>query len=94
MISSYTPFVKREWPRTKTALSEKDVKSNGRPRPPGFDKFESFVMMTSLQNIIISGDQGLLMLMVQEISDEDDQATKHYSFYLNVLWPDYLYQKF
>ena len=31
---------------------------------PGFDRFESFGnMMNSLQNIVISGAQGLLMLM-------------------------------
>ena len=28
--------------RTKTGLAEKDVKSNGRPMPPGFDRLESF----------------------------------------------------
>ena len=38
-----TPGVKKEWPRTKTGLAEKDVKSNGRPIPPGFDRFESFI---------------------------------------------------
>ena len=37
-----TPDVKKEWPRTKTGLVEKDVKSNGWPMPPGFDRFESF----------------------------------------------------
>ena len=36
------PRCKKEWPRTKTGLAEKDVKSNGRPMPPGFDRFESF----------------------------------------------------
>ena len=51
------------WPRTKTGLAEKDVKSNGWPMPPGFDRFEVLVMMNSLQNIVISGAQGLLMLM-------------------------------
>ena len=29
-------------PRTKIGLAEKDVKSNGWPMPPGFDRFESF----------------------------------------------------
>ena len=37
-----TPGVKKRWSRTKTDLSEKDVKSNGRPKPHGFDRFESF----------------------------------------------------
>ena len=58
-----TPGVKTRWPRTKTGFAEKDVKSNGRPMPPGFDTFESLVMMNSLQNTVISGVQGLLMLM-------------------------------
>ena len=34
--------VKKERPRTKTDLAEKDMKSNWRPMPPGFDTFESF----------------------------------------------------
>ena len=36
------PKHKKEWPRAKTGLAEKDVKSNRQPRPPSFDKFESF----------------------------------------------------
>ena len=35
-------MLKKEWPRTKTGLAVKDVKSNGQPKPPGFDRFESF----------------------------------------------------
>ena len=35
-------MLKKEWPRTKTGLAEKDVKSNGQPMPPGFHRFESF----------------------------------------------------
>ena len=30
------------WPGTNTDLAEKDVKSNGGPMPPDFDRFESF----------------------------------------------------
>ena len=37
-----TPGVKNERPRTKAGLAEKDLKSNGRPMPPGFDRFENF----------------------------------------------------
>ena len=33
---------KKGQPRTKTGLAEKDVKSNGWPMVPSFDKFESF----------------------------------------------------
>ena len=34
--------MKKEQSRTKTGFAEKDVKSNKQPRPPGFDRFESF----------------------------------------------------
>ena len=37
-----TPGVKKDWSRTKTGLAEKDVKSNGEPMPPDFDRFGSF----------------------------------------------------
>ena len=36
------PRCKKGLRRTKAGLAEKDVKSNWRPRPPGFDGFESF----------------------------------------------------
>ena len=49
------------------------------------------VMMTLLQNI---GAQGLLMLIGIKIFDKDDQAADHCTFYLNVLRPGHLYQKF
>ena len=52
-----------EWPRTKTGLTEKYVKLNGWPMPPGFDGFKVLVIMNSLQNIVISDAQGLLILM-------------------------------
>ena len=39
------------------------MKLNGSPKPHGFDRFESLVIMTSLQNIVISGAQGLLTSM-------------------------------
>ena len=35
-------MVKKEQPSIKTDHAEKHVKSNGWPRPPGFDRFESF----------------------------------------------------
>ena len=37
-----TPGVKKEGPRTKTGLAEKDLKSNGQTMAPSFDQFESF----------------------------------------------------
>ena len=36
------PRCRKKWPKTKTGLAEKDVKSIARPRPPDFDRFESF----------------------------------------------------
>ena len=72
-----TPGVKKEWPRTKTGLAEKDVKSNGRPMPPGFDRFESFgrdeltakhCYFRCLRPPDVDGIK---------IFDKDDQATKN-----------------
>ena len=52
---------------------------------------QTLVMMNSLQNIVISGAQDLMMLMNQ-MFDEDDQATKHEDKKNNVSRPDHLYQ--
>ena len=66
------------------------MKSNEWPRPPEFDRFESF------------GHDGLAAIHCYfkcsrpshadgiKIPDKDDQATK-YCFYLNVLWPGHLH---
>ena len=35
-------WFKKKRPRTKTGLAEKDVISNGRLRPPSFDRSKSF----------------------------------------------------
>ena len=43
------------------------------------------VMMTSLQNIVIAGDQGLLILKGSKFV-KDDQATKYYNKKNDVLW--------
>ena len=50
-------------------------------------------MMTSGQNNTLDS-QGLLIFDGINIFDKDYQVSKYYSFYLDVLWPDYLYQKF
>ena len=76
-----------------TGLAEKHVKSNGRPMPPGFDRLESLVMMNSLQNIVISGAQGLLMLMGSKFLIKMTRL-QNTVYYLNVLQPGHLYQKF
>ena len=57
-----TPGVKRSSQELKKALL-KGVKSNGWSMPPGFDRFQTLVMMNSLQNTATLGAQGLLMLM-------------------------------
>ena len=66
------PGLKYEQPRTKTGIAEKDVKSNGWPMPPSFDRFESF------GHDVILGAHGFPMLMGSKIFDKDDQAVKHY----------------
>ena len=50
---------KKERPNTKMALV-KGVKPK-RLEPPAFDRFKVLIMMTSLQNTVILGAQGLLM---------------------------------
>ena len=53
------------------------------------------VMMTSLQNTVIVGAQGLLMSMGSKVLIKmTNLHAVHCSFYLNVLRPGYLYQKF
>ena len=79
--------------KTKTGLDEKDVKSNGQPMPPGFDRFESFGHDELTANIVISGAQGLLMLMGSKFLIKMTRP-QNTIFYLNVLRPGHLYQKF
>ena len=51
------------------------------------------VIMNSLQNIVISGAEGLLMLMESKFLIKMIRL-QNTAFYLNVLWPGHLYQKF
>ena len=62
-------WFKKERPRTKKALLKKMWNQNGcqLPRPPAFDRIKILIIMISLQNIVISGAQGLLMLMGSKI---------------------------
>ena len=62
---------KKELPRTKTGLAEKDVKWNGWPMPPRFKS-----MMNSLQNIVISDVKAPDVDGIK-IFDKDEQITKH-----------------
>ena len=51
------------------------------------------VMMNSLQNIVISGAQGLLMLMGSKILIKMTRP-QNIKIKNSVLWPGHLYQKF
>ena len=53
------------------------MKSKGWLKPPAFDGYKSLVMKTSLQNIVISGAQGLHDVDGIKIFDKDDQVAKH-----------------
>ena len=70
-----TPGVKKGQPRTETGLAEKDVKSKGRPMPPGFDRLESFGHDELTAKHVISGAQGLLMLMGSKLIKMTRQKT-------------------
>ena len=85
------PRCKKGQPRTKTGLAEKDVKSNGWPMPPGFDRFEHDDLTAEHCYFRCSRfpDVDGIKFFVK-----DDQATKHSSFYLNALRPGHLYKKF
>ena len=51
------------------------------------------VMMNSLQNIVISGTKGLLMLMVSKFLIKMTRP-QNINIINSVLWPGHLYQKF
>ena len=87
------PRCKKGRPRTKTGLAKKDVKSNGRPMPPGFDRFESFGHDKLTANIVISGAQGLLMLMGSKFLIKMTRP-QNIKMINSVLRPGHLYQKF
>ena len=72
-----TPGVKKGWPRTETGLAEKDVKSNGRPMPPGFDRFESFCHDELTAKHCYFRCSRPPDLDGIKIFDKDDQAAKH-----------------
>ena len=87
------PRYKKGWPRTKTGLAEKDVKSNGRPMPPGFDRFESFCHdeLTAKHCYFKCSrppdvDEIKFLIKMTRLQNT--------VFYLNVLQPGHLYQKF
>ena len=69
---------------------------NGQPRPPVFDRIKILIIMTLLQNIVISGAQVLLMSM--HAWDQNNyfliMMTRLQNIKMNVLWPGHLYQNF
>ena len=82
------PRFKKGRPSTKTGLAEKDVKSNGRPMPPGFDRLKSF------------GHDELTAkhcyFRCSRPPDVDGIMTRPQNIKIinSVLWPGHLYQKF
>ena len=82
-VKSYQkpPGIKEEWPRTKTGLAEKDVKSSGQPMPPGFESFghdELTAKHCYFRCSRLSDVDGI------KIFDKNDKAAKH-CLYLYVL---------
>ena len=61
--------------------------------PPGFDRLESFGHDELTTKHVISGAQGLLMLMGSKFLIKITRP-QNSIFYLNVLRPGHLYQKF
>ena len=71
-----------EQPSTKTGLAEKDLKSNGWPMPPGFDRFESLghdELTAKHYYFRCSRPSDVDRI---KLFDKDDQAAKHSSFIL------------
>ena len=79
-LTKNTPGVKKERPRTKTGLAEKEAKPNGQPRPPHFDRFESFGHddLTAKRYLRCSRPPNVDVI---NIFDKDDQATKTLFFF-------------
>ena len=75
------PGVKNEWPTTKTGLAEKDVKSNGQSRPPGFDGFIFGHDKLTAKHWYFRCSR-LPDVDGVKIFGKDDQAAKHCSFIL------------
>ena len=78
-----------EWPKTKRPYCEIEIDSQGLL----ILIWLNFIIMTSVQNVFISGAQGLLMLMGLKFFIRWP-GHKTLLFHLNVLWPGHLYQKF
>ena len=80
--------------KNKSGLGEKDVRSNGHPRPLlliGTTSFGHDDVTTKQCYFRCSSPPDVEGI---KIFDKDDQAAKKCSLYLNVLQPDHLYQNF
>ena len=89
-LNQNTPGVKKEQPRVKRPCWKRyeiKMSSQGVLLLIGL---KILIIMTSLQNIVISGAQGLLMLMGSQFLTK----MKTLLFHFNVLWPGHLCQKF
>ena len=71
------PGIKKERPRTKTGLAEKDVKSNGQPMAPGFDRLGSFGHDELTAKHCYFRCSRPPDVDGIKIFDKDDQAAKH-----------------
>ena len=70
--------VKKEQPRTKADLAEKDVKSNGWPIPPSFDRFESLGHKLTAKHCYFRCSRPPVVDGIKNfIKDKDDQSAKH-----------------
>ena len=78
------PRCKKEQPKTKTGLAEKDVKSNGWPMPPGFDRFESFSHDDLTAKCYYYKCSRPADVYGIKIFDKDDQAATRCSFILMI----------
>ena len=74
-------------------MLKNDLKSNVQPMPPGSDRFDSFGHDEPTAKHCYFRCSRPPDVDGIKIFDKDDQAAKH-SFYLNILWPGHLYQKF
>ena len=78
--------------KNRKGLAEKDVKSNGKSRPPGFDRFESFGYDELIAKHCYFRSSKPPDVDEIKIFDKDHQAIKHCSFILMLCHGD-LYQK-
>ena len=79
---------------TETGLAEKEVKSNGQSRPPGFDRLESFDHDEFTAKHCYFRCSRPPDVDGIKIFDKDNQAAKHLRQKdLNALRPGHLYQK-